>query len=677
MNNQITQITEEHYNQLPFNYAKFEKPKWREPFITVVNNRKIDLNCNNLLSNTFLRINSFDSNTMSLEEAPIYLKSLQGIMELTQNQSLNFGGKSVDFFADTWDFSEFAKKTQHKHSFRYNFSDVIEGVNDYYEIIIRVFMFYLIVDKQLSSSIGGHFSNIKMILKSFYDNGINNLKYLTLFDIKKAIERDELSYTSQYKKKFSLKLFLTIYSYVIEDVITKDIFEYLNDRDASKIKAIVEENKTKLLPTDFFKKLDLVLSTTLESEDSKFGDRMISGLFLVLMQTGLRPSELINLEKNSLSVTTVDNKSVGQIKYDSSKTHYKSTKKSTTIATQKVIDTYGKLIALDKGMRSNLLAFDINGKGFGITNMNVRLEKICLEHCIELGIINHPSPECFGHTYLAKELNNKSIFNPMKKYPDLVNVEDVISIPTLTQFRVYFASEWRAIGVDDRHVSSMLGHTSSEMWGYYARGAGEIQQEREQIETLFSEVVNGEANLLGPKSSSFQEKINKFILRNKFNAETDLTKIIDGLADEVEIRIKSGGFCVHSNKLRACQYDADTDEFMCSYGCCPNHCHTYFSTPVTYSKFQDSVTAIKYNLKNGFERQVEKELKKLKALIILELTPELNDIEVQLKKRSADEIISRHPDTKKIIDNLDSIILEVEYWKKQIEISEGKIKGNS
>ena len=49
-----------------------------------------------------------------------------------------------------------------------------------------------------------------------------------------------------------------------------------------------------------------------------------------------------------------------------------------------------------------------------------------------------------------------------------------------------------------------------------------------------------------------------------------------------------------------------------------------------------------------------------------ELIPELNELEVQLNKRSIDDIISVHPDITNIIHNLKEIKEEIEIWKTEI-----------
>lgn len=660
-------LTENEYYQLLPKYNGFVRPEWGKPFIIETNNKVIDLNSNNLLNTTYAKICDFALPESRVSDAPTYFQMLQGFLDVAREQKINIVGKDVDFFAEVWDFREFALRTQAKTMLYFKFGDAIEELNDYYEIALRLFLFYMITEKGITATgIYGVFMNTKRILKSLYRNGLNNLKFLNVFDLKRVIENGIVLYSTECKQRLSFKSFLTMYSFLIEDVYSEEIDSYLSERNSLRIKALIEENKTPLLPTDFFNKLHDVLIRNLYNDKLNVTYRMVCGLILIDMQTGLRVSELLNLEKLSLKVTEVDDKQVGVISYYSAKNHHSKEILTETVATKTAVDTFNLLISLDSKRKSKLLAFDSNGKRFRIEGFQTRLKRICMYNCIELGILNNPNSFMFAFT--TSFGNAMRLFTKDMKIPSGVKLGDIISFPNMTQFRVYFASQWREEGADDREVASMLGHSSPAMMGYYVRGKS-IEEVKHQI-NLIKEIAEGKVNLLGPKGKAFQKKMNEFILRNHFNAEENIQQIIDGLSNEFQIRVKSGGFCIQSNNGLTCQYDYNTDEYLCAYGCCPNHCHTYFSAPVTYNKFLDTIKVIEYNKTNGFLRQVEKEMKKLKAIIIQELLPELNDLKLQLLKQSITEIICRHPDTKGIIDNLESIFHEIKTWSKQIDESE-------
>lgn len=663
------------YQSLPSEYNSFKKPSYAMPFIVEKNGRKIDLNDEYLLNIAYSKIVDFKVEEKNITDTPSYFQALDGFINVAKSKKINVVGKEIDFFGDIWDFNEFKKKTQSSDAFKYLLRKHCNGLSNYYEITLRMYLFYAITKKGIESSgINSDYKNIKNVLYQLQANGINNLKYITVSDLELAIENPVWEYSTITKVKYSFKDYLTMYSLIFEDIYLKSIDDYLSNTDRVKLKSITEQNKTPLLPTEIFKKLETVLLRILKSDEYSIRERMQSGLILIDMQTGLRPSELVNLEKESLQIIEIDSKRIGILKYLSAKSRNRKEKTVRTIGTPIVMEVYEILKSFDPLNECKYIAFDDNKSKFRQENFSAILKKFCLNNCQEIGIINHRFQLSFSSTKrIDKAFRRKDVLRTT--YPEGLNPNDKISFPSFIQFRVYFASELRARGVDDRTISAMLGQ-SVEMWGYYVRGAGEIQEEKKQIDELLKECINGQVNLLGPRAKNYESKIRKFFEKPQFKAEKDVNKLIDGLDNEIEIRIKKGGFCIHSNKRRSCQYDSDTDEFYCAYGCCPNHVHTYYSSPITYDKFKDAIKIIEYNKKSGFLRQTEKELKKLEVIINQELNPELNDLEVQLKKYKKEDIIKRHPDTKLVIDNLDLIKESINEWIKIIKNSDNYIKEN-
>lgn len=244
---------------------------------------------------------------------------------------------------------------------------------------------------------------------------------------------------------------------------------------------------------------------------------------------------------------------------------------------------------------------------------------------------------------------------------------DIISIPTIRQYRVYFASEMRERGIDDRTVSFLLNHNSSEMWGYYTRPKHEVQEDIDFSKEIVSEIVKDDVNILGPKGDAIKNKINGIIADNKFNVDIGLDAIIEKVCGEVPIRAKEGGFCIKSNPRRECRHDAKTDEFLCAYGCCPNHCHMYFMITVTYHKFKDLVKLVEYNTEQGFINQFQKEMFKLEATINHELLPEIEDLLKEVSQKGIEKIFERHPSIKPIYNNISAIMEETNLWLQKIQ----------
>ena len=245
---------------------------------------------------------------------------------------------------------------------------------------------------------------------------------------------------------------------------------------------------------------------------------------------------------------------------------------------------------------------------------------------------------------------------------------DYVCCPTMTQFRVYFASELHERGVDYKTISYLLNHKTEEMWGYYVRPKHDVQEDIDFSKEVVGEIIRDETKILGPKGDAIKIKIDEMIKENNFNIVKDFNAIVDMVCNQMPIRAKEGGFCIKSNPRRECRHDAPTDEFLCAYGCCPNHCHFYFHAHISYQKCVDIKKCFDYNKEQGFVNQSQKELYKLDAIMNQELIPELNELEVQLNKRSIDDIISVHPDITNIIHNLKEIKEEIEIWKAEISL---------
>lgn len=673
--NSQSNLNFDYYNKLPKSYYSFNRPEWEKPFMIKSNDKLIDLNSGNILNFLYSNLSSFSVKIDKVDHAPVYLGVLQSFVEVAQNQRINLIGKDVDFFGDEWNFIELRMRTQASTHFVFNLKNATQGLSDYYNIVLRLLLYYAISDKGINhTSTYGTFNMIKNFVREIFKIRVYNLRNLNRSDIEKYIEQQEWAYSSQAKAKTAIKYFLSVYSFLVEDIYTKDINEYLSDINRQKIKAIIEENKTPLLSTEAFQRIEIALQVVLKSETNPLKDRLTAGLALVCMQTGLRRSELVVLEKSSLVIEKVGDKILGRLSYYSAKTHHKQENIITTIATPIAIAVINEMIKIDKDNKSKYLAFDDNGMPMTSDKLNSNFINLIFDNSLEMGLINNTHSSQFHKTIKIKDAV-KQVCRKIKQ-PSKISIDDLISFPTFTQFRVYFASDLKARGVDDRRISLLLGHSSKDMFGYYVRGAGEIQEEKQAIEQLIYEIADNKVNLLGPKGNEFESRIKNFIEKNSFNVKENLGQIIDGIINESELRIKLGGFCIHSNKRRTCHFDTSTDEFLCAYGCCPNHCHTYYSAPITYSKFKDIIMAVSYNQEKDYVQQTEKEIKKLKAVIVNELKPEIEDLRYQLTKQSAEEIIGRHPDTEIIISNIIEITLEIESWLININNFERKIKGN-
>lgn len=609
------------------------------------------------------------------------LKIQKGFLDLVNEETINIAGTSIKFSNDFWDFSEQYKEGKIILCYRYYFTGKQNqyAISDYYKIVLKLFVFYLITEFGLDHSSNSiKFTHIRKLLEYLTKNNITTLEQLSLDELKQIYESKNILYTTAYKSKVDIKVFYTFYSLLIKDVYKQDFADYFNDRDSNTIKAITEENKASLLPTLFYKNYSNLLFEYAMNESNNNKDRGLAGLLFIGTQTGLRGGELTILEENCIEEMKYKNKKVGILHYRSTKngTKNKTYKNGETNANSKVIDIVNKLRPLFNearvGKKTSLLIVNVNSKhncnqiraSFAEEILHKFNIRFCIMNYKKLGILNNEESDMFGSnidgTYIQK--HHKKFLKSQGIKPG-----DKFSIPTITQFRVYFASELRERGVDDRTVSFLLNHNSEEMWGYYARPKNEIQEDIDFTKEILSNILQDNTKILGAKGDALRNKIDNIIKENNFNLEIDLDSIIDKVRGEVPIRKKEGGFCMKSNPRRECRHDAETDEFLCAYGCCPNHCHMYFMITVTYNKYLDVKKLIKYNQENGYINQAQKEAFKLESIINQELAPEIIELQNEIDRKGKDLVLEKHPNLIYIISHYTEIKEDIELWKKKIQ----------
>lgn len=603
----------------------------------------------------------------------------QMYLDLVEDDSINLMGVDLKFTDSTWDFSSLYKDGKIRAGYIYHFNPK-SGVqfNDYQLVVLKLFVMYLVTEYGVHrGSNAVNFASVRRLLEFMSQKHISLVEHITVDDVKTMYEeRDNINYSTMVKDRRHIREFLTFYSLIAVNVYTKEFDEYFKDINTDKIKATIEKNKTKLLPSEFYLKYSNALYTFATNVNESKVDRGLAGLLYIGTQTGLRGGELSILLSDCLVVTKYKSKQIGTLKYRSTKNGGKNKlyQRAETLATEKVIDVVTMLQALfadDRvAINSNLLVVNNNHRDNGKYKSikQSRLQdfnaKYCLTHASELGLINSPDAsmfECSLDYTTARRISLQAVTD------NGIGETDIVSIPTIKQYRVYFASDMRERGIDDRTISYLFNHNSSEMWGYYVRPKHEVQEDIDFSKEIVREIIRNDTNILGPKGAAMKKKIDKIIKDNNFNVETDLNAIIDKVCSQVPIRAKEGGFCIKSNPRRECRHDAKTDDFLCAYGCCPNHCHMYFMLPVTYQKFKDLLMLINYNKINSFINQSQKEMYKLEAIITQELLPEIIDLEKQISKNGVDVVVERHPSIKPIIQNIKYLKVEIAAWQRKIQ----------
>ena len=631
---------------------------------------------NNLLDNT-------DDTLLATFSA---VAGVQGMfLELKKENTILIEGQKINFLDDEWDFTSLYKDGKNHNKYLYRFSSEI---SDYYKMIQKLYaIFGINKDGIHGTTTGRAIRETNHFFSYLMKCGVYELESIRVNDVREYMKQyQHLAYHTQLIKKRDIKNVLSFYSLFATNVYTQEFHSYFLDTDPARAKAAELNSKTKLLPTEFYKKLSEKLYESVFNKNIGLYERGAYGLLYIGTQTGLRRGELTILNVNCLTVMEDEGKRIGVLSYRSSKNGNKNQvyTHAKTRASEKVIEVYNELTELFSSARAklgtealvpNMRLLDDKFRGRKLVDtkyicankIDVDLKKICIYNAKEWGLLNSQDEDSFECHLTVGETNNFLIDYTLKKeYPDIKDGV-VLSLPTIKQFRVYFASEYHERGVSDKVISFLLNHKTSHMWGYYVRPKHKVQEDSDFSKEILTEIIKNDSNIIGAKGEAYKQKITNMIKDGNYNVATDLNEILDKAMEQFPIRAKLGGFCMKSNPNRLCRHDSETDEFMCAYGVCPNQCRLYYMAPITYKKCNELKQIVEFNKQEGYLREAEKEGYKLKYVIENELELDIKELESEIKKKGEDAIISMHPNLKDFVNNLENIKKEIKTWKKQLK----------
>jgi len=623
-----------------------------------------------------------DESFKKVFELAFYTRNIQQIyINLIKEQNIMVNNLSVNFWDSTWDFRNHRVEGKVASSYIYHFEKC--NLSDYYLILLKLFTLYLISEFGINN---GTIKNRFITIRSFFEficiNNIGAIEGIVLRDIDLYLKSKEIDYVTAIKKRKIIQMFFEFYSVLTGYVISDDLRKWFLTVDRDKINATIDENKTPCPPSSFMKRYrDYLWQKALDENEAKM-TRGENGLLYLATQSGIRGGELSILRVDDLTIRTMNGKELGILKYRMTKTGNPKGKiyhQNETIANEKFIEMFNYLKDLFSNERqeyeTDLLVPNIrshnNKDNWRVDIFESRLQKRnsinCLLNALEWGLVNCDEAEFFDSIFVCDEENNTRDIPKWVIKESKIEKGQMVSMVTVRQFRVYFASELYERGVDHKTISQLLGHTSVEMWGYYVRSKHPVQDDINYSIGVFQEIIGDDLKILGAKGDAIKNKINSFLLKGGIKVNESLETIIDEICLEMPVKQKLGGFCIKSNPRRECYHDAETDRLLCAYGCCPNHCHLYSSADVSYKKAKDIALLVDYNLQDkGWHNMAQKEASILEIVINQELLPEIEELRDILNKHGRDWVLGRHSNLSHIVDNMDGIYEEIETWRSKI-----------
>lgn len=570
---------------------------------------------------------------------------------------------TIEFNWDIWDFRPYYK---FKKDLTQRFS--FEKIPLEYKITLKYFVLLSILnEKHKISTIKRRFSDLVTFLRYLVEHKIYSVETVCQKDIENFfLDHPNWSPKTQSMNYIALSEFEEFLR-TNYDIILLFNTDELNEKNRfwEKVAHQTQANKTKDIPEEYFNQLLSFLIKIANDQKKSYVQRATACLYIIMSQTGLRLTEIISLETDSLKTVSTDNfKGSSNSEYAPYYLEYKNFKKAhgpikdfvidRTFANELTINSFNILVSIRPKMK---LPKEIEKLLF--TPTTVHTLPVATDYLVRNFI-----QLAYDYFPIAR---NSSI----EDYPDLHcrKVEKnkrkgSVVIPSSKQFRVHAITELYHRNVPLLFIKRYMGHLYEDMTAYYVRPKEIEKKELEAKRKVLEEIITNKATPLGNDSKDIVNNIKKFIEKNNYNVEKDLNTIIDELSDEFVIRMKRNGVCIKTSR-RACARDARTDKIHCAYDLCPNLFHFFYNATETYQDIKDCEKTYKYNKKNDFISQASKELNKLKAICKQRFIPEMQDLKKRLDKFGTEKVINDYPDLLDIVNNYDQIMKEVESWLKK------------
>ena len=610
---------------------------------------------------------SMYANSKSLEELVLpsvlsvdYLRAKY--LNLIRQDKISILGVEFNFSDSIWDFSSLWLVHKKKNIYTFKFTD--SGDVYFNLVILKLYMLERINKHQV---IGGNNSPVLTSLKEFLvfinERNIYKIEDITLYHLQQFYSLMNITYATKVKKKYHIYMFLKFYAKLLEAKIGPDVLNFLKARNQNKINALIEANKTPLLPKDFYSKFVIAIEDSIRKG---LKNKYVLGkqaLLLIASQTGTRLSGLRSLNVDCLKIDLIEGYQTCKIGIPQTKKRPGHREKVRFIAAnEKTIFAVNFLVKIFSNDRqvNNTKALYV-GKMYkeylvSISSLTSTLYDFCEDNVIELDLVNRTDSDRFEKNIKVRDLKNSAKL--IKKYG--LDLDDIISMPTSTQFRVFVATELNERGLTTFEISYYLGHDTLAFAAHYIRPKDAHSQDLTIGSKKIIDIIDNDLRILGPNGDLYTMKLKEFFNKSK---QANVLELSEDFQSLYPIRAKNGGFCIKPAG-RDCVYDQNSNEFLCSFRICPNHHHLFNEIHYTYQKCVEMVIIIESNKRNGYKQEYQKQVSILRAIVREELVPELLELKTQINIKGKRVLIEKYPEISPIVMNMQDVERNIELWKK-------------
>lgn len=227
------------------------------------------------------------------------------INQIRKTNFLPLSDKVILFNSDRWDFSEYTTLNIPKSSMTFNFKTIPEVFKESSKLYILI---KILENDNKIQTIHRKYRCLNPFFQYLNENYYNSIELITTHTINEYITTlTDKSAKTKVLHKQSIKDFLVFYTSNIKEFDIRDVEKLLSKRDLASLKAATEQNKYANIPTDYFNKLISVLIKTIDDPTKPIRIRAVACCILLISQTGLRSSELLSLEINSIFEENISN----------------------------------------------------------------------------------------------------------------------------------------------------------------------------------------------------------------------------------------------------------------------------------------------------------------------------------------------------------------------------------
>lgn len=580
------------------------------------------------------------------------------IKKIIEIDILPYNDTFMKFSDDIWDFRGEKADAVPSGTKVFNFTDLPDCFQDELKSYV---LLSLLDNKKKIQSIHAYLFRVKKFIGYCYNKGIFHLEEITSEDIVDFKKDSGLSLRYENAIIGAVSDFFKMHSYNFKNILSDDIAQELIVEYNDALFNHIEKNKTPHIPKDYLDKMIKLFIETINNENVTLNNRITASALLLLSQTGLRISEILSLTVNSLDYKTLHGgRRIPYLKYILKKSVHGNNQyiPIDIFVTELSEFAFKKLIEMTDEIR------DKKGSDYLVLFPNTKVQPVPETS------FNNRNIELF--TLYDKELKTINRFETsqylstviFRKHKDI----KTITYPITIQYRVTVCTNLYEKGVPLQYIRKFMGHLSEEMEGYYVRNPNNIQEDIDFSKQTIEGIVRGDLKILGNNAKQMNNDIQKFIDNNNFNVEKDIEAIVEKLIESVPIRAKLGGVCIKSSPFRECSKDYQTNELFCAYNVCPNIFHFFYMCELSYRQCNELEETININFRNEHFRQVEKECLVLGRIVREKLLPELEELNAQINKHGAENILINYPDLADIIENYDEILLEANKWQNMMKI---------